>query len=384
MHEWDDQTLEAMRNSGDPLADETVLALESFGEAKLRQFFKDWRVGHTPLQSPGSSQVSAPAPMQRFIEATSELPAQIDLHRIERGDDLFLGNATLAALGLLTRSLPMGYAAPRLAKILCLTGNLERHPYRRVLAVLQFLVNISSSRAFEPGGLAVLTAQKMRLLHAGMRLWAKRHPEAFPVEHLGAPVSQLDLVFTITTFSYHVVEALKSFGVAPDPEVAEDYHYLWRVYGQMQGIRPEWVPVSLQDAEAFAQAYGARHFALASDNREGVELTRADLRMMRDLLPSWLRVFGLGALPELMMERQLGPEAAARVGVRRHTGHAVLEGLLLVAPRAWHRLWAALTPNHRVHDAVSRLFFKALIHRSWGGEVTFEIPYTKLGIKELA
>jgi hypothetical protein len=62
----------------------------------------------------------------------------------------------------------------------------------------------------------------------------------------------------------------------------------------------------------------------------------------------------------------------------------VLEGLLLVAPKVWHRLWATLTPDHRVHDAVSRLFFKALIRNAWGGEVTFEIPYTRLGIKELA
>ena len=53
MHKWDDQTLEAMRTSGDPLADETVLALETFGEAKLRQFFKDWRVGAHTIADPG-------------------------------------------------------------------------------------------------------------------------------------------------------------------------------------------------------------------------------------------------------------------------------------------------------------------------------------------
>jgi hypothetical protein len=384
MHQWDEQTLEAMRTSGDPLADETVLALESFGEGGLRRFFKQWGVGHGSQQDSGAFLAAAPEPLRRFIEATSELPAETDLQRIEKGDDLFLGNATLVALGLLTRSLPAGYAAPRLAKILHLTGNLERHPYRRVLAVLQFLVNISSSKAFAPGGLAVLTAQKMRLLHAGMRLWVRRHPEAFSQDRFGIPVSQLDLAFTITTFSYHVVEALKSFGVDPDPSLAEDYHYLWRVYGQMQGIRPEWIPVSLKDAQAFANAYGSRHFASATENQEGVLLTQADLRMMRDLLPVWLRPFGFGALPELMMARQLGPEAAHRVGVRRHPGHAVLEGLLLVAPKVWHRLWATLTPDHRVHDAVSRLFFKALIRNAWGGEVTFEIPYTRLGIKELA
>jgi hypothetical protein len=391
MQTWSEDTLEQMRKCGDPLADETVAALAPYGEAELKRLFQIMRTSDAQLTH-GDTPI--PRPLQKFIEATSTLPPNVDIDRIRRGDDLFLDNAMLAGLGLLAKSLPSGYAAPRLAKILHFTGNLERHPYRRVLAVLQLLANISAEKAFKTGGLAVVTAQKLRLLHAGLRYVVRRDFDDYDEARWGAPISQEDLVFTIATFSCHVVEALRSFGVPLDENVAEDgekgenvtddYYYLWRVYGELQGIKPEWMPQSLAEAQAFCAAYGRRHFVGAEQNPEGVALTQAELRMMRDLLPRWLRVLGFGALPKLMMVRLLGPEAAARVGVTRQPGHYILEWLLLVAPLAWHKLWGELTPSHAAHNAVSRLFFQTLIRRAWGGEVTFEVPYSKQGIKNLA
>jgi len=245
------------------------------------------------------------------------------------------------------------------------------------------LVNITQEGAFHDGGLAIVTGQKLRLLHAGVRHVVCKSDPAYAAR-FGTPICQEDLVYTIVTFSHYVIEALGTFDVPRHAALSEDYFYLWRVYGELQGIRPEWMPQSLEDAAAFSQAYARRNFVEAKDNPEGLELTQADLRMMRELLPRWLRALGFGALPKLMMVRLLGPEAAARVGVRRQPGHYVLEWLLLEAPIAWRKLWKHLMPSHAAHDAISRWFFEALVERAWKGEVFYTAPLTRGDLRRLA
>lgn len=375
---WDEDELNRMRNVGDPLADETVAELVAhFGEDQIDRAFAAMR--RVDMELP----LDAPAPLRRFVEATARVPSGTDLARIKRGAELFLDNATLAALALLAKSLPAGYASPRLTQILHFTGNLERHPYRRVLGVLQMLVNITQDGAFHDRGLAIVTGQKLRLLHAGVRRVVRSSFPAYAAK-FDTPICQEDLVYTIVTFSHHVIEALGTFDVPRHAALAEDYFYLWRVYGELQGIRPEWMPQSLEEAAAFSEAYARRNFVEAKNNPEGLELTQADLRMMRELLPRWLRALGLGALPKLMMARLLGRDAAARVGVKRQPGHYILEWLLLEGPILWRKLWQHLTPSHAAHDAVSRLFFEALIKRAWKGEVFYTVPLTRQDLQKLA
>ena len=50
------------------------------------------------------------------------------------------------------------------------------------MGVVQLLVNISDADAFQPSGRAIVTARKLRLLHAGVRSMTGRHspgPKAF-------------------------------------------------------------------------------------------------------------------------------------------------------------------------------------------------------------
>jgi hypothetical protein len=53
---------------------------------------------------------------------------------------------------LLLKSLPEGYAAPNLSRVLAETGNMERRTYRRLLGVLQLLLNVSTPGGFRPEG----------------------------------------------------------------------------------------------------------------------------------------------------------------------------------------------------------------------------------------
>ena len=120
----------------------------------------------------------APAPIRSYFAACQRVPtpdgSPPDMKRLERGEAAFLRHACCSALVLLANSLPAGYAAPNLAQVLVISGNLKNHPYRRLLGVLQMVVNVTSRNGFAPDGKAVVTAAKLRLLHAGVRHIARQ------------------------------------------------------------------------------------------------------------------------------------------------------------------------------------------------------------------
>lgn len=377
MHDWTPELLREMRHTGDPLADDMLrTAVWGHEVPRINAIFRSFAADDAEIPA------DAPADFLEFVDATRELPAGIDLASVNRGAQVMLEHATLCALALLLKSLPAGYAAPRLSQVLHMSHNLEKRPYRRALGVLQMLVNISQPGAFRSGGRAVVTGQKLRLLHAGVRHVVRGKLRDYE-ERFGTPISQLDMVFTIMTFSLMVVDAMQALGVEWSAQEAADYFHLWRMYGRLQGIEAKWMPDSLEDGRALCAAYAAE-FTGPEQNPAGVALTRADLEMMRGLIPWPMRLLGLGAAPEVYLLRMLGEEAAARVGVQPLRRHFWCKWLCMELPVLWQRLWRNLTPGKEAHDRISRLFFNALIVDAWGGEVRFMVPERLKDLRELA
>src|SRR5947199_6578153 len=89
---------------------------------------------------------------KEFFDATYDLPEGVDLARIHRGEEVFLHHMISGALALLAKSLPEGYSAPRLSTILDISGYLESHSYKRLLATLHMLINVSSAHGFSSRG----------------------------------------------------------------------------------------------------------------------------------------------------------------------------------------------------------------------------------------
>lgn len=376
MPAWTPELLDRMRHAGDERADQALATATALhGDvARISQVFRSFAADERELPA------DAPAELRQFIADTQALPPSLDAPRAQRGAQVMLDHALLVALVLLLKSLPSGYAAPRLATILHFTGNLEKRPYRRALGVLQMLVNLSQPEAFAPGGRALVTGQKLRLLHAGIRRLVRRHVPDFEAR-FGTPVSQLDMAYTIMTFSVEVIDGLATLGVPLTDAQQADYFHLWHSYGLMQGIRAEWMPSDLTEGRALCAAYAAET-ADAAANPAGVALTAADLAMMRRLVPWPLRLLGLGAAPQVYLVQLLGDAAAARVGVG--PVHPWLQGLVRSLPHAWQRLWDAALPDRAVHATWSRWFFEALIDRAWGGEVRFLVPAHLRDLRRLA
>ena len=117
---------------------------------------------------------------------------------------MFWKHAYSIALVLLAKSLPEGYAAPNLAQVLNMSGDLRNRTYKRLLATLQLVLNVSSCTGFGPNGRAIISAQKLRLLHAGTRYITRKARPHFE-EQYGVPVNQEDMLGTILGFSLLVI-----------------------------------------------------------------------------------------------------------------------------------------------------------------------------------
>ncbi|MBI3110678.1 MAG: DUF2236 domain-containing protein [Ignavibacteriales bacterium] len=373
---WNNAFLDSLRRQGDPLADEAFRILLQDGEAgKAKKLFAEMDAND---EIPPATMFPE---LHEFFSTTERLPANVDLDRIRRGEDVFTRHPFTGALVLLAKSLPEGYAAPNLAIILNMSGNLRVHPYKRLLATLQTVVNVSTIRGFQDGGRAVITAQKLRLLHAGIRHITGRYRPEFESSY-GVSANQEDMLGTIMGFSYLVIEGMRTLGVGLTDREEEDFLYVWRVFAHMMGIHPigkpesmEFLPDSVEDAARFYEAYRRRHYVRAEQNPDGVALGAANLRMLKDFIPRFLKLFGLGLLPRLYMQKLMGEVQCRRINIQPVRGHHLLRLLLLLV----HRLLRPLGMiGESLHEHFGMTLFQKLIDRSYGGDVTFTIP-TDLG-----
>jgi len=372
--QWsDDGFLDGLRRQGDLLADAAVARLiQERDISEVNRLFQVMRSDDQPLPP------DLPAPLQDFIDRTNALPAGVDLARVARGEAVFMRHAFPAALVLLAKSLPEGYQAPCLTEILMISRDLARSPYDRLLGVLQMLVRVCSIHGFQPAGAVVLTAQKMRLLHAGVRTLVPRHRPRYEKTH-GVPVNHEDMLATLIAFSYLVVDGLQRLEVELKDDEAEDYYYLWQVFARMVGIHPAdepdstaYIPRNLAEAAEFYASYARRHYVEAAGNPSGVILAKDNLEMLQSMIPKPLSALGLHAMPQIYMWDLMGAEACGRLGILPVSGHKVLKGLLITAVRT--EQWAADHLPAKPVEAFSQMVFQGLIDQQYGGQVEFLIP----------
>lgn len=380
--------LDELRSLGDELADDCVERLRQEGNrSDFSALFRRMTSSAEPLP------LDLPDSLREFLDRTHRLPrleasgerhpAGVDLDRIRRGGSVFLLHACPSALVLLAKSLPEGYAAPPLSRILSLSGNLDHHPFRRLAGVLQMLVSISSGGGFSPGGSAIVIAQKMRLLHAGIRRIASHELPLFEAR-FGRPANLEDMLATIMGFSLLQIRGLRLLGIGISREEAEDHYYLWRVFAQMCGIHPPgepdnpaFIPADLTEASEFYRAYAKRHYVGADQNPQGVRLADSNLRLLESLLPRTpLRRFGWKIVPRIYVQHLCGIAACRRVGIRPVHGLVLTRWLLLRLPVLWSRLFGGLDRMDRtgsIHERLSRALFGRIVKEADDG-VGFLLP----------
>jgi hypothetical protein len=200
-------------------------------------------------------------------------------------------------------------------------------------------------------------------------------------------VSQQDMLATLVGFSLLVIQGWRQLDAGVTPEEEEDYLYLWNQYGIIMGIKPEYLPTDVADAQAFFDAYEAREAVPAADNPQGVALARANLAMLQRLLhpledgsvdqaPAAVSDGDLrDDIPIAYMNHLMGAERCARLGLPTLEGHDLLRRLLSrVPPDFLGSLPVVGDVVQKGHEVLCRAIVGRLITYNYGGHPSYWVP----------
>lgn len=244
----------------------------------------------------------APAALAAFLAGVKP-PAWAESIRIESAQRFAKANLFAVTAALFAASLPSTYAAERGARVLVATGRMRQATLeRRINETAQFVLDVLEPGGFGPAGNAVRSIQKVRLVHAAVRVSLRRRPELADE----VAINQEDMLGTGMAFSVTVLEGLRAIGVTVEPEVADDFIHLWMVASAMLGVREDLLPRS------YAEALSCRRQINGRQNRaseHGRELMRVLLAGMEE------HAFGSKALPRWLVRHMLGDGMADLLGV---------------------------------------------------------------------
>jgi hypothetical protein len=360
-----DALLDRMRRTADPLADETVAELFRDGSVPAVNAALEQLTHNGPLP-PGEG----PPALLRFLEKASAAPPEVDAIRIRRAQEFFTRHGPAFGIVLMYSSLPTLYAgAQGGVQILSMTGQLSRHFRRRAAETLRFILDVMTPGGLEYRGRGIRTAQKVRLMHACIRHFARVSGRWAALPQWGEPINQEELAGTLLSFSSLAVDNLELLGGKVAPGDAEDYLHAWRCIGHWMGIEAEMRPTSMAEARDLWGRIEMRNF---SRTPEGVALTRDHLDFLDEMVPGKaLDGFNLPLMRHLMGRRiavgYLGLPGPGRFSIwidviRRFFGFA-------------DRFLAAAGPLDRLVAEVNLQMMEAL-QRYWaeGRSTPFRLP----------
>lgn len=268
-------SMDALRHSGDELADATVATLFERGEVgKFNTLMRYVSTAGTPLPD------GLPEVAREYLHATSAPPAWVDWGEMEKARLFFIDNNVHISTALSFASMPACYVVPHVAKLLSATHSL-RYPSKRMAQTGQFTVYLMQPGAFEAGSTFLPAAQKVRLLHASIRHHLRRE-NRWDVESLGVPICQEDMIGGQMLFSLLVLDSLHRLNIHMSIDGAEAYFYAWRVVGAMLGVDQSQVPKDLEAARQFLDLYMTRHMG---PSEEGAHLTRQLIDLYEEVVP---------------------------------------------------------------------------------------------------
>ena len=228
--------LELRRAIGDPPADAVIADLASSGSitdvnALMRSLVENDQMPSAEL----------PELMRQYLATTGTMPSWMDTDQVKRAENVFWRYGPQIIVNLFCYSLPYCYAARKGVQVLALTSRLYTNPTRRVIETAQMIIDVMQPGGLLEKGSGVRSAQKVRLMHAGVRAQIAAHPEAWDPS-FGVPINQEDLAATMMSFSWIVIDGLRRMGHPVSDADAEAYLHCWKVVGHLLGVEPDLLP----------------------------------------------------------------------------------------------------------------------------------------------
>jgi hypothetical protein len=358
---WPDSLLDAMRQQQDPPADRLVAELFAAGQVESVNGLM-----RSLVENDGLAPEHLPANVREYLAGSGHLPDWADHAKIEAGERLFwrYGPAMIAILNCY--SLPYCYAGRKGVQVLAVTSRLYTNPTRRIVETAQMVVDVMRPGGLGRLGTGIRTAQKVRLMHAGVRFQIGRYSGWKPEFDL--PINQEDMAGTLLSFSYITLDGLRRLGYRIAEDEAEAYLHCWNVIGHILGVRPELLAGNFGEATALADRIAERQFATCE---EGRAMTRALIEMMWHAIPGNM----FDRMPQLLMRYLLRDRVADLVGVPPgHISELVAGPLRLLARIKSERLRDSAELS-RIHELFGRALIQGILLLSRGGNrIPFTIP----------
>jgi hypothetical protein len=294
---WPDIVLDAARLRGDPLADSVVASLfASGGLGAVRGLMTELVANDDMVPA------SLPAAVAAYLAASATVDTR-DAATIAAGERLFAVHGPEILIVLCCSSLPSSYSARKGVQVLHRTSYLAKRPTRRLFETSQMIIDVLSPGGLAPAGRGLRTVQKVRLMHAAIRhliLHDDRQP--WSVDEFGVPINQEDLLGTLMTFSWLIIEGLARLGIALNAADQQAYTTTWLHIGRLMGIEEGLLPATVAETTIVTRTIERRQVAASL---EGRDMTAALLGMMTDNLPP-----ALAAMPAALV-REFVPAAVA-------------------------------------------------------------------------
>jgi uncharacterized protein (DUF2236 family) len=315
--DWTDGFLGEMQHRGDPAADATVDAIFRDGDvAAVNRLLGQLLAGTLPV-------TGAPAALSAFLRDTSALPAWAEPGKIRLAEQLTVSYGFLCAGVLYTSGLPTCYSSRGIAAVLATTLRLERQDliWRRLIETGQFVFNVSDAGGLSTGN-GVRTSQQVRLMHAAIRhlILTRLRPDQPAGEttalgrtllamewddSLGHPVNQVELAWTLLTFSLCVLRALEQLGGVLRDDQKDAYIHMWAVVGHLLGIDGRLLCATFDEAVALFDRLSPR---LTAETASGCALVQALVDFAHPALPP--------SLTRALIRYHVGDDRATVIGVR--------------------------------------------------------------------
>lgn len=245
---WDSSKIIQLAHRGDPVADAVVSEL--FAEHSLPGV---QQLLNSLTRNRDSIPEDLPDYVRRYFET---LPvSDSELERATAGEAFFAQHGPEIMMVLCCAALPFDYANARGVQVLSQTGFLAKQPNLRVAQTAQMIVDVLAPGGLGPKGFGVRSAQKVRLMHAAIRCMLLGAPQTeWDRKSLGVPISQLQLLYTLMSFTQVVLAGLYRLGLEITREEAQSYLDAWGVVGRILGIEPDVIPKTIAEAEELTTA----------------------------------------------------------------------------------------------------------------------------------
>lgn len=273
-----EQTLDTLRRTADPLADAAIADLFATGRIQEVNRALDALDRNDDAIPP-----DLPDSLRTYLEESAKLPGDFSPERFLRAQRAFALHGPVLGVALMYASLPTLYAgAMGGVQLLTMTGQLQNHYRRRAAETLRFILDVMEPGGFAPGGKGVRAIQKVRLVHATIRFFARHGGRWAALPEWGEPLNQEELSGTLLAFSVVAIDNARRLGSPLEPSETEDLLYAWGVVGHVLGIRPEAVARNLDDGLALWATIGRRNFA---PTPQGASLGADHVAFLDELVP---------------------------------------------------------------------------------------------------